>query len=432
MIKFFMKIILVLSIIMSFNLCAAIPPRFLNYQGKLTDTSGVAINGLVNITFRIYDKDTGGTALWSEFHPGVVVTKGLFDVLLGTISPLNISFDTLYYMELEVDGETLSPRILLAATPYSFRAIYAETTNVAFYSDTALYTVGIPETLRGDKGGYLGILTIIDTVDTNGGAGLVVGSTGGPGIYVHDNKGSGIVVDRSGVNGLEVRAGTSTARGLYIHPDTSATTCAPDTGIVVRGACYGALIGGDVHITGNLVVDGAITPWPGAAGNYIWNQDTAAQSANMWITGTARVGTLSAEHIEGQGFMKVDFTGSAITISDTSFLNLFSATYTASGTGSAVMITFTGNFDDRASVKGAAIEVQLVRDPGTSSELVLTSQRMAMVNLLTYSDRVVTLSALDTPPAGNHTYAVRARAFRMPLYAGRFVKGNLQVIEVKK
>jgi len=119
MIKFFMKITLVISIILSFNLCTAIPPRFLNYQGKLTDTSGVAINGLVNITFRIYDKDTGGTALWSEFHPGVVVTKGLFDVLLGTISPLNISFDTLYYMELEVDGETLSPRILLAATPYS-------------------------------------------------------------------------------------------------------------------------------------------------------------------------------------------------------------------------------------------------------------------------------------------------------------------------
>lgn len=71
-------------------------PRTVNYQGKLTNTGGVAISGPVGITFNIYDAETGGTMLWSEAHASVTVTNGLFDVILGESSAMDMDFDEQY------------------------------------------------------------------------------------------------------------------------------------------------------------------------------------------------------------------------------------------------------------------------------------------------------------------------------------------------
>ena len=101
-------------------------PRLINYQAKLTDDDGVALNGDYDITFRIYDEETGGTPLWTEAHTGVTVTNGLFDVQLGSITPLDLSFADTYWVEIEIEGTTLSPREMLSTVPYAFRALVAE------------------------------------------------------------------------------------------------------------------------------------------------------------------------------------------------------------------------------------------------------------------------------------------------------------------
>ncbi|RKZ29751.1 hypothetical protein DRQ33_08520 [bacterium] len=104
-------------------------PKLLNYQGKITDASGVALDGSYDIVFRIYDVETGGTPIWEESHSGVdaiLVTNGLFDVQLGTITNLTIAFDDTYWIELEVGGEVLTPRERLVAVPYAFRAVIAD------------------------------------------------------------------------------------------------------------------------------------------------------------------------------------------------------------------------------------------------------------------------------------------------------------------
>ncbi len=101
-------------------------PKRMNYQGKLTDPAGVALNDTVSIEFRLYDVPVGGSPLWSETHPSVAVVKGLFDVVLGETNPLDLPFDTLYYLELVVEGETLSPRHPLLPSPYSIRAEVAD------------------------------------------------------------------------------------------------------------------------------------------------------------------------------------------------------------------------------------------------------------------------------------------------------------------
>ncbi|MGC9316167.1 MAG: hypothetical protein ACP5G4_11170, partial [bacterium] len=99
----------------------------MNYQGKLTDPAGVAITGDHAIVFRIYDSETGGTMLWSEAHPAVTLSNGLFDVILGEVSAMSLPFDNEYWIEIEIDGETLAPREKLASVAYAHRAVYADT-----------------------------------------------------------------------------------------------------------------------------------------------------------------------------------------------------------------------------------------------------------------------------------------------------------------
>lgn len=105
-------------------------PRTINYQGKLTDPDGVAIDAPVDIDFTIYDVPSGGTALWTESHSAVTINQGLFDVILGSTISLELPFDDQYWLELEVDGEILSPRQPLTVVPYAFRALNADTAYV--------------------------------------------------------------------------------------------------------------------------------------------------------------------------------------------------------------------------------------------------------------------------------------------------------------
>jgi hypothetical protein len=109
-------------------LCAivfAVPPQT-NFQGKITNAAGVAINGTYSIEFRIWSALSGGSMLWNETHAGVAVTKGLFDVVLGETSPLTLSFGSQYWLEIVFNGEVLSPRVPFTSTFYSFRSALAD------------------------------------------------------------------------------------------------------------------------------------------------------------------------------------------------------------------------------------------------------------------------------------------------------------------
>jgi hypothetical protein len=113
-------------------------PHLINYQGRVTDTSGNPLTGSYNLTFRIYDALTAGNLLWEETQTGVVVTQGLFGVMLGSVTSLSIPFDKPYYLEIKVGTEVLSPRQQITSAGYAFRAEKAEDANtVAGYSVSA-------------------------------------------------------------------------------------------------------------------------------------------------------------------------------------------------------------------------------------------------------------------------------------------------------
>ena len=104
--------------------CISAVPRIMNYQGKLTDRSGVGVTGVVPMTFRLYTEPAGGSPIWEETRSEVEVTQGLFSVTLGLVNPFpsSVNFSEPYYLEVVVDGEPMTPRERLASAPYAIRA----------------------------------------------------------------------------------------------------------------------------------------------------------------------------------------------------------------------------------------------------------------------------------------------------------------------
>jgi hypothetical protein len=98
----------------------AAPPQEISYQGLVTDGGGNPLTGPVDMSFRIYDAPApGGTLLWSEYQSTVTLTNGVFDVMLGSEAPLDISFDGPRYLETRIDENIIGTRRLLGASPYS-------------------------------------------------------------------------------------------------------------------------------------------------------------------------------------------------------------------------------------------------------------------------------------------------------------------------
>jgi len=102
-------------------------PRTINYQGYLTDAAGNPVGAAapvsVSMTFGIYNVSSGGTALWTETQGSVTVRNGIYMVILGSITPANLSFDEQYYLGVKVGADTeMTPRRALSGTPYAMNA----------------------------------------------------------------------------------------------------------------------------------------------------------------------------------------------------------------------------------------------------------------------------------------------------------------------
>jgi hypothetical protein len=104
-------------------------PGQINFQGLLLDSGGQPVNGAVSLSFTLYDAETHGTALWTESHTGVQVLDGVYDVALGSLTPIaaEVLAAGSVWVEVMVGGEKLTPRKQVLAVPYALRAETAET-----------------------------------------------------------------------------------------------------------------------------------------------------------------------------------------------------------------------------------------------------------------------------------------------------------------
>ena len=98
-------------------------PQMINYQGRLVDAGGSPVTGSHSITLAIYDADTGGPALWSEIHPSVSVDNGVFHIIMGSVTPIELSFGDDYWLGVTVDTDSeMTPRQRLVSVGYAFKA----------------------------------------------------------------------------------------------------------------------------------------------------------------------------------------------------------------------------------------------------------------------------------------------------------------------
>jgi len=131
-------------------------PEKISFQGRLLNSAGSPVaDGSYSITFNIYG--SGGTLAWSETHPSVQTTGGLFSVLLGTYTsfPADLFSDQLE-LGVQVSGDVeMTPRFALASAPYAMTAKQA----LSVASEQWVNTTGDSMTgaLTIDAGGTYGL-----------------------------------------------------------------------------------------------------------------------------------------------------------------------------------------------------------------------------------------------------------------------------------
>lgn len=142
---------LLAAIIMVFVTMAGLPalaaaPRRINYQGYLTNPGGVPLTGAYTMNFALCDAASGGNCPWSEDQE-VLVDEGVFNVALGTVTPLTLAFDIPYFLAIKVAGETMTTRQPLTSVGYAIiadRALIADSVPDGSISDAGISpTAGI-------------------------------------------------------------------------------------------------------------------------------------------------------------------------------------------------------------------------------------------------------------------------------------------------
>ncbi len=138
---------LILATLVAFTLVGAAwaIPEMMNLQGSLTDSTNQPVaDGGYNITFRIYDVESGGNEVWSETVDDIAVSDGIFNVLLGSVNPLSadVFSEDNRWLGIQLEGEAeMSPRSRITSVGYSHRAARADTAEVALNGGESPWTV---------------------------------------------------------------------------------------------------------------------------------------------------------------------------------------------------------------------------------------------------------------------------------------------------
>ena len=194
--------IILAALLMGATCVSAQTPTLIPFQGRLTDQSGIIVQGgAKTIIFNLYDVPVGGTALWTERHENVGIIDGMVNVFLGSIKtfperasdgdndPNNdpLFFAETKYLGITVDDPTTSQDIEMIPRQMilpAFHARSADTLNghdwsailvsgnnpaVGFVKGSKIQTGSITSAQLGDRS--------VREIDLE--AGAVSGGTGG-------------------------------------------------------------------------------------------------------------------------------------------------------------------------------------------------------------------------------------------------------------
>ena len=174
---------------------AADAPQSVNYQGKLLNAAGANVSdGTYTIQFKIYGAATGSTLLWGA-SSSVVVSSGLFNIIMGqgygtpiagatyTAIADALSFTTTPYLGLTItvdssgpvpNPQEISPRLLFLSSPYALVAHAAHIADSATTATNALQLGGLSSSAYFTPASsaattFQGPVTLANTAVANGG-----------------------------------------------------------------------------------------------------------------------------------------------------------------------------------------------------------------------------------------------------------------------
>ncbi|MDX1412863.1 MAG: hypothetical protein R3293_01665 [Candidatus Promineifilaceae bacterium] len=103
--------------------CFSLAPEF-SYQGRLLGDDGRPVpDGNYEMTYSIYHVSAGGTEVYSDTQT-IPIKDGLFTTSIGPSEELDPElFAQPTWMEVTVEGETLSPRQKLQGSPFAFSLV---------------------------------------------------------------------------------------------------------------------------------------------------------------------------------------------------------------------------------------------------------------------------------------------------------------------
>ncbi|MSR73141.1 hypothetical protein EXS61_00860 [Candidatus Parcubacteria bacterium] len=296
------------------NIAQAQFNKQINYQGKLTNTSNVAVtDGIYHMTFRLYTTATSATTtnIWEEDRSTsagnrITLTNGLFSAMLGSSTALtSVNFNQTLYLGVEIggsggspswDGE-MTPRKILGAVPAAFvadtidnisseqflrnDAVNATSTATTFLTFTQNGAGKIAEFFGPSSASRLSIASTGNVgIGTTTPWGLLsvnanaIGS--GPAFVVGSSTKTVLIVTNSGRVGVGTTSpsGTFAAQGKRFNPSGGVST----EGIFLTGGsgvCEGELCSDSGEAGGAIVIQG------GLGGNEV------AAGGDVLITGGA-------------------------------------------------------------------------------------------------------------------------------------------------
>jgi hypothetical protein len=109
-------IVFVLALAMSASAYATVTES-ITYQGQLSDAGGEPVNDTVPMRFRGYEGPAGGSALFDTDNMQVQVTGGFFTANVPV--PQEVLDGRALWLQIDVAGQTLSPRQEITPAPYA-------------------------------------------------------------------------------------------------------------------------------------------------------------------------------------------------------------------------------------------------------------------------------------------------------------------------
>jgi hypothetical protein len=401
-------------------------PQTLNYQGRLTFAGGGPIPDSTGntVVFRLFDSPSGGIQVWSEAWNGTVVsTNGLFNVVLGSNTPLAAAFDIPYWLEIQVNGDAtpMAPRQPLTMAPYAFRAVsVAAPLNLTSSSAAAaLYAfnsaVGTSVVISGSAGGT-GTLAVRNGSGsaqsyailsvTNGTGATRVGVVGasdpnfsnpsGPtGIYGYSMFGTGLagLVDGPSNSGTAVRGENTKATGYGVIAYNSAPSGAAAIALSATSASTQGIAGYFQAVTGVVVAASAVglsVTSSGPASAAVFGEVSSSAAAIMGVNDAPAGYGMQAEN----GAADATSGGAALFVKGP--LKMQGASYSdssANGTPAGLVTITTSSGRIRFTAVGKTLPAAGVYGPIPCSTTVLSTQSVVLVSFATNVATVFSVSA---------------------------------------